>query len=151
MSQDFQNSQFLPGDEADMRSFQQFPEREPFEPESDEMKLFVAAQKAAQNPSSPELQQKLYNYAVLLDKLKKGEITQFDFDSQSSDLDLTQDQIDIAELLTVEKFGGKRKLKKSRYNKKSRSSKRYRSRSSKRYRSRSSKRYRSRSSKRYQK
>jgi hypothetical protein len=76
-------------------------------------------------------------------KLKKGEITQKDFEKQEKEfskqsedferqvasLKLTEDQMDEAGLFLLQDHGGKRKSKKSRYNKKSKTNKRRRSRS----------------------
>ena len=144
---DFQNSQLLP-DEYDMRATR--PESSLVSRDAaataaaaadDEFKLFVTAKAAAAAPSSPEMQRKLIEFAILFDRLNKGLITPFDFEEQIADLDLNEEQKQLARMLCVEKLdGGKKKSRYSKTNKmrrsKSRSNKRSKSRSNKRYRSR---------------
>ena len=148
---DFQNSQLLP-DEYDMRATR--PESSLVSRDAaaaaaaaaataadDEFKLFVTAKDAA--PDSPLMQTKLYNFAILFDRLNKSEITPLDFEAQIMDLELTEDQKQLARMLCVEKLhGGKKKSRYSKTNKMRRS--KSRSKANKRRRSRSNKRSRSR-------
>ena len=150
---DFQNSQLLP-DEYDMRATR--PESSLVSRDAaataaaaadDEFKLFVTAKAAAAAPSSPEMQRKLIEFAILFDRLNKGLITPFDFEEQIADLDLNEEQKQLARMLCVEKLdGGKKKSRYSKTNKMRRSKSRSKSnkRSNKRSKSRSNKRYRSR-------
>ena len=110
---DFQNSELLP-DEYDMRASR--PEsslvsRDAAAAADDEFKLFVTAKAAAAAPDSSLMQKKLYDFAILFDRLNKNEITPLDFEAQIMDLDLTEDQKQIASMLCVEKLhGGKKNL-----------------------------------------
>jgi hypothetical protein len=116
----------------------------------DELKSYVTKRAADLHPGSPEMQQKLIEFAMLYDKLRKREITQFEFEAQSMDNDLTDDQKQVASMLCLERLGGKKKSRYSKTNKmrrsksRSKSNKRSKSRSNKRSKSRSNKRYRSR-------
>jgi len=112
----------------------------------DELKSYVTERAAALHPGSPEMQQKLIEFAMLYDKLRKGELTQFDFEAQSMDIDLTEDEKQFASMLCLERLGGKKKSRYSKTNKMRRSKSRSKSnkRSNKRSKSRSNKRYRSR-------
>jgi hypothetical protein len=76
----------------------------------DELKSYVTKRAAALHPGSPEMQQKLIEFAMLYDKLRKGEITQFEFEAQSMDNDLTDDQKQVASMLCLERLGGKKNL-----------------------------------------
>lgn len=95
------------------------------------------------------MQEKLIKFAMLYYKLIKNEITPLQFEEQIMDIDLTEDQKQLASMLCLERLhGGKRKSHYSKTNKmrRSKSNKRSKSRSksNKRSRSRSNKRYRSR-------
>jgi len=112
----------------------------------DEFKSFVTAKAAAAAPDSPLMQKKLIEFAMLYEKLRKGDIMQLEFEEQIMDLELTEDQKQLASMLCLERLGGKKKSRYSKTNKmrRSKSNKRSKSRSNKRSKSRSNKRYRSR-------
>jgi hypothetical protein len=144
----FQNNQLLTGEEYDMHATR---------PDSsnvsrvaaaaaaaataadDEFKVYLTEKARVTAPESTEMQEKLIKFAMLYDKLRKNEITPFEFEKQIMDIDLTEDQKQLASMLCLERLhGGKRKSHYSKTNKmrRSKSNKRSRSRSNKRYRSR---------------
>jgi hypothetical protein len=105
----------------------------------DEFKVYLTEKARVTAPESTEMQEKLIKFAMLYDKLRKNEITPFEFEKQIMDIDLTEDQKQLASMLCLERLhGGKRKSHYSKTNKmrRSKSNKRSRSRSNKRYRSR---------------
>lgn len=148
---DFENSQLLPG-EYDMRVTRPDSSnvsRVAATAADDEFKLYLAEKARAAAPESTEMQEKLIKFAMLFEKFRKNEFTPLQFEEQIMDIDLTEDQKQLASMLCLERLhGGKRKSHYSKTNKmrRSRSNKRSKSRSksNKRSKSRSNKRHRSR-------
>ena len=155
MSEFTENSQLLPG-EYDMRVTRPVSSNvsrvaaaaaAAATAADDEFKLYLAEKARVTAPESTEMQEKLIKFAMLYDKLIKNEITQFQFKEQIMDIDLTEDQKQLASMLCLERLhGGKRKSHYSKTNKMRRS--KSRSKSNKRSKSRSNKRHRYHSRKR---